>query len=196
MDDAALDERGPDGGAPDDLPGTWVRGRSLILALAAVMVVVVLVNFVAARHNNTVRAQRADADRIVHDRERTRQSWRTTADGMIVTMRSARSGDTAVVDGIRRYLSYQRGQYLRASYDDSAHPNGAPASADLEFATSHLQLDVRYRATPGGGSLHWILVGDARSDPDTRCVVAQSLREWAASVSTSRVVDAVPLRGC
>ena len=195
MDDAVTGASGP--GFPDDgVPGTWVRGRTFILVVVAVMILVVAVNVFAARRNNDARARRVEADRIVHDPARTLQSWRTTSEGMVVTMRPVRTGDRSTTEAIRRHLAHMRGQYLRASYDDSAHPNGAPGSADLEFATSHEQLNVRYLETADGGSLRWVLWGDAATDRDTRCVVAQSLREWGRAVATSPVVDAAPLTGC
>ena len=172
---AEVDPEPAIGAPPDSGPGVrTVRGTRLIAVVAVIVVLTFIFNVVMAERNKSNNVRRADAVVTVNDTTLTKQSWTPVADGLIAQFVSV--GDNPdTVDQIRELLKFRRSEYLRANYSDPRFGNAQIAGrADLEFGTTKMKLNCRYRDIPGGGELRWIT-----DDP----VMLDSLKEWAGVVA-------------
>jgi hypothetical protein len=163
------------GAPPDSGPGVrTVRGTRLIAVVSVIVVVTFIFNLVMAERNKSNNTQRAASVVTVNDTNMTKQTWTNLDDGLTAQFVSV-DNNPDTVERIRELLKFRRTEYLRANYSDPRFGNAQIAGrADLEFGTTKMKLNCRYRDIPGGGELRWIT-----TDP----VMLDSLKEWAGVVA-------------
>jgi hypothetical protein len=155
-----------------------VRGSRFVIGVSVVLALTFVGNLVAALHNKNVNRQRKQDALVANTASDSSQKWLQMKDGMLLTIVPKNAADSEATTRIRRYLKFQRTEYLRANYSHYKFGNDdIPGRADLEFGTSHQQLNVRYADTETGGSLRWIT---------TDSIMLDSLNEWATKIGTSK----------
>ncbi len=155
-----------------------VRGSRFVIGVSVVLALTFVGNLVAALHNKNVNKQRKQDALVANTASASSQKWLEMKDGMLLTIVPKNAADSEATKRIRRYLKFQRTEYLRANYSHYKFGNDdIPGRADLEFGTSHKQLNVRYADTETGGSLRWIT---------TDSIMLDSLNDWATKIGTSK----------
>lgn len=183
--DAAASDAGPAEGATAAAPTKsqmdsilTVRGSRFVIGVSVVLALTFVGNLVSALNQKKVRQQRVQDATVANSPSESSQKWLQLKDGMLLTVVPKNAADSESTLRIRRYLKYQRTEYLRANYSHFKFGNNdIPGRADLEFGTSRKQLNVRYADTETGGSLRWIT---------TDSIMLDSLTEWASKVGTSK----------
>ena len=121
-------------------PPGFLRGRTIVLGTAAVIVFFLVVNIVASLHNNSVAAREKSDAALVANAALVTRSWTPTPTGLVE--RFVAVGD-ADVDAVRREA--RRLQVKRRNLGDYGVKDQrvVPGRADLEQSLSKVQVASR-----------------------------------------------------
>ena len=153
--------------APGEAPPKgMVRGRTIVLVTAAIIVFFLAVDVVSALHNNSVATRKRNDAAMMADATRVARSWTPTAAGLVERADAASGAD---VSGVQRFLSELLVKRRNIGDYSVAGHNVVPGRADLEQGLT--DISVRLTRTAKGGELTF-----ATKDPE----LVQDLHDWGA----------------
>lgn len=153
--------------APGEAPPKgMVRGRTIVLVTAAIIVFFLAVDVVSALHNNSVTTRKRNDAALMADTTRVTRSWTPTASGLVERADAASAAD---VKGVQRYLSELLVKRRNIGDYSVAGHNVVPGRADLEQSLT--DVSVRLVRTDKGGELTF-----TTKDPE----LLKDLHDWGS----------------
>lgn len=121
-------------------PPGFLRGRTIVLGTAAVIVFFLVVNIVASLHNNTVAAREKSDAALVATQALVVRSWSPTPSGLVERFVAVGDADVAAVRREARRLQVKRRNLGDYGVKDQ---RVVPGRADLEQSLTKVQVTSR-----------------------------------------------------